>query len=155
MVEGVSNAPDTVWRRIPPRHFPDKPTMDRPKSPAFMHDPDGDPMSVIYCRADRTPMEVLAGHEGFGLVELRIDDLGALGLAVVPNPLPNEPTHASVVGDISHAVRKSVANQARWVVPAGGPHPPAAASTQQDSTAAGGDALENTGRATAGPGLTA
>lgn len=83
-------------------------------------------MSVIFCRDGRTPLEVLAGHDTFGLVELSIHDLAELGLGVVPDPLPDEPTHAKVVGQISHAVRRAMKKKARWVIPADGPHPPSA-----------------------------
>ncbi len=110
--------PETVvWRRIPPRHFPKKPGVERPDSPAFDDDSDVEPMSVVIAREGRDPREVLLGHDGFGLVELTIEELEAAGQEVVRDPLPEEPDHALVMGTKTLATRRLLAKTRRWVVP--------------------------------------
>lgn len=105
-----------VWRRIPPWHFPN-PGVERPKSPAFCDDPDGSPMSVVIARPGREPQEVLAGHDGYGLVALRVEDLLSLQLIVAPNPLQTEPDHALVIGPKTDATRRAMSKLATWVIP--------------------------------------
>jgi hypothetical protein len=105
-----------VWRRIPPWHFPKKQGQERPDSAAFDDGPEG-PMSVVIAREGRDPHEVLVGHDGFGLVELAVDDLRTFGLRLEPDPDPSEPDHAAVVGQKTKIVRRQLAKAARWVVP--------------------------------------
>jgi hypothetical protein len=109
--------PETVvWRRIPPRHFPKKPGVERPDSPAFDDDSDVEPMSVVIAREGRDPFEVLVGHDGFGLVEFTIAELEAAGQDVVRDPLTEELDHALVVGSKTLATRRHLAKTCRWVV---------------------------------------
>lgn len=105
-----------VWRRIPPWHFPKKARQHRPDSPAFDDDEDG-PMSVVVARADRDPREVLVGHDGFGLVELSLEDLEGVGQQLAADPLPEEADHALVVGNKTDSRKRNMAKAARWVVP--------------------------------------
>jgi hypothetical protein len=105
-----------IWRRIPPRHFPKKPGQNRPNSPAFDDDDEDEPMSVVIAREGRDPSEVLAGHEGFGLVELTIEELEAAGQEVIRDPRPEEPDHALVIGAKTLATKRCLAKTCRWVV---------------------------------------
>lgn len=117
---GVSSAevpPDgAVWRRIPPRYFPTEKGRTTPHSPAFDDNNDG-PMSVVIARDGRSALEILEGHEGFGVVELRIKDLVEMGLSVVPLPVPGEPDHAHVLGKKTGGRRRAMARCCRWLHP--------------------------------------
>lgn len=59
-------------------------------------------MSVVLAtdleQAGRSPAELLVGHDGYGLVAIGVDVLIELGLTVWPDPFPEEPAHAVVVG---------------------------------------------------------
>lgn len=73
-------------------------------------------MSVVIVREDRPPEEVLAGHEGFGLVELNAAELVAMGLLVQRDPQPEEQDHAVVIGPKPQSVRRRMAKNCRWVI---------------------------------------
>jgi hypothetical protein len=90
--------------------------VERPDSPAFDDDSDDKPMSVVIAREGRDPNEVLVGHEGFGLVELTIQELNAVGQEVLRDPLADEPDHALVMGTKTLATRRHLAKTCRWVV---------------------------------------
>lgn len=105
-----------VWRRIPPRHFPKKEGQLRPDSAAFEDDAATDPMSVVVARDGRSPLEILKGHDGYGLVELNIEDLIHANQYLQADPLPNEPDHALVVGPKTLSCRRTMAKSSRWIV---------------------------------------
>lgn len=73
-------------------------------------------MSVVIAIAGRDPMEVLEGHEGYGLVALTIEDLIEVGQVLVPDPLPEEPDHAVVVGRKTDGRMKTMAKASQWVI---------------------------------------
>jgi len=73
-------------------------------------------MSVVVARNDRDPAEVLAGHEGYGLVALTVADLQDLGQQVISDPLPEEPDHAVVRGIKTKTIRREMAKRSSWVI---------------------------------------
>jgi hypothetical protein len=81
-------------------------------------------MSVVLAREGRTPESALAGHTGFGVVELDIALLEDLGLTVRPDPVAGEPDHAVVEGRKTDADRRRMAKAARWVVRPPAAYPP-------------------------------
>jgi len=74
-------------------------------------------MSVVVASAGRNPAEVMVGHEGFGLVALRIEDLAELGLDPVDDPQPDEPDHALVVGNKTQSKCRQLAKRSTWIIP--------------------------------------
>jgi hypothetical protein len=111
--EGVT--PETVlWRRIPPRHFP-KEGETLPNSSAFDDDEDGS-MSVVIASSGRSPLDILEGHEGFGLVRLTVSDLEYADQRLVPDPLLEEADHALVVGEKSKARKRRMKKACIWIV---------------------------------------
>ena len=55
--------------------------------------------------------------QGMAVAEIDIATCVALGLEVEPDPLPDEPAHAHVVGVKTKSVRRKLASAARWAVP--------------------------------------
>ena len=65
---------------------------------AFKDDRDGDPTSVYLASEAGSPGDVMAGHQGFGLVAITAADVQACGLRVVRQEEPGFPYHAILVG---------------------------------------------------------
>jgi len=111
--EGVT--PETVlWRRIPPWHFP-REGETLPNSSAFDDDEDGS-MSVVIAVPGRSPLDILEGHDGFGLVRLLVSDLEDADQRLVPDPLPEEEDHALVVGEKTKPRRRRMKKACIWIV---------------------------------------
>ena len=113
---------EAVWRRIPPRHKHAQ--QDRPNSDAFTNsvndagDPEG--MSVVIERiADRiarTPVDVLAGHHGFGLVRIDAEVLHELGLVVTEDETKDEPAHGIVMLTSGRTQSRVIAKRCTWLI---------------------------------------
>ncbi len=73
--------------------------------------------------AGRTAESVLAGHDAYALAGIPVALVAGLGLQLVPDPLPDEPAHALVVGHKTQGTRRKMAKAARWVVPPPDPGP--------------------------------
>lgn len=111
---------DALWRRVP--DWPDFIVKDknderlrRVSSAAFDDDADGDPMSVFVARMT-TLESVLAGHQGFGVVELtagfaRRPPLHQIVFLAKQDGLSG---HAKVAGRKTAGVRRAFARAARW-----------------------------------------
>jgi hypothetical protein len=113
---------DQLLRRIPPKHVvPDQNSgLLRLSSAAFEDDKDGAPMSV-YCRtaiesASSNVDRVMAGHEGYGLVELGAGVFRECDQTVHPDPIPEESAHTVICGEKTHGRRKRFAREAQWVI---------------------------------------
>ncbi|MCY4041026.1 MAG: hypothetical protein OXF72_07195 [Gammaproteobacteria bacterium] len=94
----------------------------RPSSASFQDHPNGSPMSVVLgdalVEAGRSALEVLAGHDGFGLAAIHAGTVRDHQLGVVKDPLPSEPAHGLVTGDKKRRkVSRQLAKLSRWVVP--------------------------------------
>ncbi len=105
-----------VWHRIPPRHFPKKPHQDRPDSSAFDDTSDTEAMSAVLTRPERDPTDIIAGHDGYGVVALTVTDREAQGQRIVADPRPDEPDHVLVVGPKTQARRRAMARYCQWVI---------------------------------------
>lgn len=123
----------SLLRRIPPnrRWKLDPSGRILPNSDNFDED-DTTPMSVaieaeILARGGG-PTDVLAGHEGFGLVAFPAAVPRANGHGVCRWPTPEEPAHAYVFclrGSPSRSQKKAIARACRWIrYPADCPAPP-------------------------------
>ncbi len=121
---GSDDGEVSVWRRIPPLHFPKKPRQERPDSSAFDDDSDTEPMSAVLADPSRDPSEVITGHEGYGLVELTAEVLHASGQQIVRDPQPDEPAHVLIVGKKTKARRRGLADASRWIIRPPAAHPP-------------------------------
>jgi hypothetical protein len=112
-----------LWRRIPPFHFVNDENRGRirPSTAAFEDHPNGTPMSVVLGQevldAGRSPMSVLAGHDGYGMVTFSAGLARSKRQGVLRKPLPEEPAHAEVVGKKTDSVKKAFARESTWIVP--------------------------------------
>lgn len=112
-----------LWRRVPQWQFffDEKRGRWRPKSSAFDDDPatdeyaDGSPMSVFIADGLSGPDEIMAGHEGFALAELRAGLARSRGQRLVRTPPPQG--HVHVVGHKIESTRRAFALAADWVIP--------------------------------------
>lgn len=105
-----------LLRRIPPA-FMQADGGTRPSSNAFDDSPDGSPMSVyvgsILLTIGRSYVDVLAGHDGYGLVSFTAEMIRALdwdvrlGGAAEDDPLGL--AHAGVHGKKTHSKQSTIA----------------------------------------------
>jgi hypothetical protein len=72
-------------------------------------------MSVDIAAIAGDPARSLRGYPEYGLVSLQVQDLTALGLAVVAAPLADNPAHAHVVGAKSKSAKTAMARKCVWV----------------------------------------
>ncbi len=129
--EEVQLAPDAaLWRRIP--NWADYVVRDRqtnamrPSSMAFKDDSDGS-TSVYLAKEAGSWDDIMAGHEGFGLVSITAGLVSESGLKVVRQPEPGFPYHAVLAGPKPDRVASKLARASVWLVqvqailPRGGP----------------------------------
>lgn len=59
-----------------------------------------------------------AEHVALGMAVAAVDVATciALGLAIEPDPLPDEPAHAHIVGTKTKSIRRKLAMSSRWAV---------------------------------------
>jgi len=109
----------TLLRRIPPWHlvFDERLGVRRISSGAFADDQDGSPMSVFLASAVVDPGTVMIGHAEFGLAAITSGLARACGQIIVRDPLPEQPSHALVVGRKTNSVRTRLSRGANWVIP--------------------------------------
>ena len=120
-----SEVKDTVCllRRIPPRHFISDRNdgVRRPSSAAFEDDDDGDPMSVyridVIEAEGGQPARVMAGHEDFGLANIRAGLVRQKDQTVHPDPLPEETSHTKICGPKTRGRRRYFAKHCKWIIP--------------------------------------
>ena len=111
-----------VLRRIPPDRFVFDHRIGRvrPQSDTF-DDDDDSPCSIvigeILRQQGRGEMEVLAGHEGYLLVRVKVSEVRRQNLSIEPFPTPEEPAHGYLVGTKTGGRKKALARAAEWVVP--------------------------------------
>jgi len=114
---------DNLWRRITPEWIvEDKNAGElRPSSAAFQDHPNGSAMSVgiasVAAENDRTPTDMLVGHQDYGLVGFPVHAARLAGQAIRRSPLENQPEHGEVVGKKTRSVRRQLARASVWVVP--------------------------------------
>lgn len=101
----------------------------RPTSAAFQDSRDKSPMSVhLTSELNRLGLpitNVLAGHEGYGLVWFTAQLARSLALAIVRDPQgAADPAHALVAGKKTEAVRKKLEGGSQWAIPQDKPLPP-------------------------------
>jgi len=112
-----------LFRRIPPV-FRQADGGTRPSSNAFDDSPDGSPMSVyvesILLTIGRSYVDVVVGHDGYGLVSFTADKVRALdwdvrlGGAAEGDPLGL--AHAGVLGKKTHSKQAKIARTCTKVV---------------------------------------
>ena len=111
-----------LWRRIHPRWAvkDDNEGGWRVTSAAFSDSPDRSPLSVLLADVvtvtGRAPADVLIQFEGYFLAAFAAGTARELGQGVARTPIPEEPAHASVFGRKTDAVRRKLAQAARWVI---------------------------------------
>jgi hypothetical protein len=116
---GPDDIPDDaeLWRRIPPRHYPQGDGRTWPSSAAFEDPPNGTWMSVFIASECRDYNLLLADYPDFGLVSLTARQVRECGLEVVRKPMEGQPPgHSEVVGKKTDSIRKKLAKACRWVV---------------------------------------
>ena len=95
----------------------------RPSSAAFQDHPDGSSMSVVLGdvlnAAGRDVVEVLTGHENFGLAAITAGFARECNQRIAKDPLPEEPAHGLVVGNKPRRVSRELAKAAKWVIAPG------------------------------------
>ncbi len=62
------------------------------------------------------PGRVLANHESFGLASISAGHVRSRDQTVHADPVPEEPSHATVCGPKPKSTRKWFARQSEWVV---------------------------------------
>ena len=63
------------------------------------------------------PVRVMAGHVGFGLVNIPAGAVRQKGQTVYPDSLPEETSHTKVCGPKTHGRRKWFVRHSEWVIP--------------------------------------
>ena len=122
----ITNASE-LWRRVNPKWIvPDENTGNvRVSSAAFDNSPDGSPTSVLLAdvvrETGRTARDVIAGFAGFALSSITAGEARSCRQGVARDPLPNEPAHAHLFGQKTKAVKRCLAQHAKWVVEPAGP----------------------------------
>ena len=91
-----------------------KPSEGIPTSPVF--EPSGDEgLSVTLWLGPADMAAVLAGHEEFGVVALSVGELRAHGLAILRDPLPENPNHCELFGNLGNrTLRRTLCKLATW-----------------------------------------
>lgn len=115
-----------LWRRINPKWVVRDENRGglRVSSAAFDDSPDGSPTSVLLTdvvrETGRTEDDVLRGFDGFGLASITAGKARGCeqGISRDP-PVPGEPAHAYLFGRKTKSLKRCLARQAEWVVPAG------------------------------------
>jgi hypothetical protein len=107
-----------LYRRIPP--WPDNVTWDDSGVPSFssLNFNDKDSELSVNIASETTPDEVLAGHEGFGLIQFTAAQVRACcGADIVLCRCVEEPAmgHSLICGKLSKTSRKNLQKQAVWV----------------------------------------
>jgi hypothetical protein len=116
---------DVVYRRVPRRYFDGRDLDD-----AVFNDKDGSGMSVdcgCCTTPDRTRSGSNAGNalgkppEEFGVIWLRVEDIERTdALSVAHDPLPENPAHTVVRGEVeSVETRLELSERCGWVVKPG------------------------------------
>lgn len=59
---------------------------------------------------------ILQGHEGYAVASFTAKAARDAGLAVVSDPLPDNPAHAVVVGNKTGSRRKALVKACTWIV---------------------------------------
>jgi len=83
---------------------------------AFKDDRNGDPTSVYLAEEAGAWNDIMAGHEGFGLVAITAEVVGECGLSIVRQAEPGFPYHAILTGAKSDSVARRLARAAVWVI---------------------------------------
>ncbi|MCH9049906.1 MAG: hypothetical protein IIA72_02305 [Proteobacteria bacterium] len=104
-----------VLRRIPPGRVVKNNTNLRPQSDNFSNHPTGTGTSVSIFVEGSDPLDLLEGHEGFGLVSLTVQDIRDAGLGIIRNPTPDDPNHAHIQGEKNRRVKRRLAKAADWI----------------------------------------
>lgn len=109
----------SLYRRAPPDHFP-RGVNEPPSKQVFAPNRRrGDSGSSAYLTALTTQEQVLAGHETYGLVEIDVDQVVALGFRVEYSPKPEEPGsgmgHVMIYGDFRASKLKGLRDASRIV----------------------------------------
>ena len=105
-----------ILRRIPPGKIVKKDPNQRPQSDNFSNHPTGTGTSVSILVEGSDPLDVLEGHEGFGLVSLTVQDIRDAGLGIVRHPTSDDPNHAHIQGEKNRHVKRRLAKAAVWIV---------------------------------------
>ena len=109
-------SPETrVLRRIPPGRIVKNDPNQRPQSDNFSNHNSGTGTSVSILQEGRNPLDLLEGHEGYGLVCLTVRDNRAAGLGIVRKPLRDDPDHAHIQGEKTRKVKRRLAEAAVWI----------------------------------------
>lgn len=83
---------------------------------AFKDDRDGAPTSVYLADEAGSWNDVMAGHEGFGLVAITAGVVRECSLSVVRQAEPGFPYHAVLTGVKPDSVARRLARAAVWVI---------------------------------------
>lgn len=107
-----------LWRRVASDQWVYDGNLGRrrPSTSAFDNHHDGTPMSVVVASECSDGVDnLLRGHESFGVVEFTVGFARRLRQGVVRAPLPEQPSHAHVVGRKTDGTKKRFAREARIV----------------------------------------
>lgn len=109
-------SPETkLLRRIPPGRWRKDASDPRPDSDNFSIDQDGTGTSVDIWEGELPPEECLEGHEGFGLVSIKVEDVLNAGLTVRRIPIDGNDHHAEIQGKRNKRVKRKLAAASRWI----------------------------------------
>jgi hypothetical protein len=116
--EEISISEETVlWRRIPPhsgRVIVDSLTRRlRPASGNFV---DAEDELSTHDASKTTVKDILAGHEGFGLVSFTVRDVQALGGQLSVRRDSESPAHVLICGKFQRSQARILAAKCEWVV---------------------------------------
>ena len=109
-------SPETkVLRRIPPDKIVEGDPNQRPQSGNFSNHRNGTGTSVSIWVEGTDPLNLLAEHEGFGVVSLTVRDIRDAGLGIIRAQSPDDPHHAHIQGKKTSAARRGLAEAAVWI----------------------------------------
>lgn len=109
--EGEIGENEWLLRRIPPGEFKKR----RPNSNNFDEDPDGSGTSVTLRTSKEDEKITMEGHEGFGLVAIRVGDLPA-SVKAERRPLDDNANHCEICGSRTRGDKRKMAGDSRWII---------------------------------------
>ncbi len=73
-------------------------------------------LADVVAQTRRTPEDVLAAFDGYGLAAITAGSARAFKQGVSATPEPDEPAHASVFGPKTGSTKKGMAKAARFLI---------------------------------------
>jgi hypothetical protein len=105
-----------VWRRIGPLQYTDHGDGRIEAMSGAFADSKESPLSVDLAETAGSPQKTRQGWDQYGVVEIRVGDVRALGLGVTREPREGNDAHAYVHGKKTKGVQRRLRQAASWVI---------------------------------------